>query len=515
MTSGLRIGIDVGGTHTDAVAVDPAGRLRATAKVPTTADVSSGIRRALAEVLAAVTPERPGYVMLGSTHAVNALLRHRGLHRVAALRLGGPGADRTGPFTGWPGSLRRAVEAGAQVVAGEVGADGGEAVPFDAAAVARFFGSLAGRAEAVAITGVYAPASARHELLAERIARRELGPAVPISLSHEVGGHGLLERENATVLNAALAAVAGGMATALRRALVAHGLGSVPAYVTQNDGTLMRAEYATRLPIRTVGGGPANSLRGAAHLTGLRDALVADVGGASTDVGVLSGGAPREAAGCAWIGGVAIDARMPGLVSVAVGGGTIVHRGRREVSVGPGSIGYDLSRRALVFGGGTATLTDAAVAAGRAAIGHRMPPAGQSAMLRRALAVADERVLTALARVGPGRGRPLIVVGGAGALVPARPEVVEVLRPAYGAVAGAVGAAVGHVGGEADRVAEVSWDGRERAIGEARELARSRAVSAGADPRGVRIVEMREIPLPRPYERSVRITVKAAGPVCG
>ncbi len=95
-------------------------------------------------------------------------------------------------------------------------------------------------------------------------------------------------------------------------------------FFAQNDGTLMALDYAVRFPILTIGSGPSNSIRGAAFLTGLSDALVADVGGTSTDFGMLVGGFPRESAAAVDIGGVQTNFRMPDVLAIALGGGTVV-----------------------------------------------------------------------------------------------------------------------------------------------------------------------------------------------
>src|SRR5919106_4246337 len=104
----LRLGIDVGGTNTDAVILDANDRLIAKAKVPTTPDVSGGIATAISAILGdgAIFPERVGHVMLGTTHATNALLERRGLRRVAVVRIGGPATHAVPPLSTWPADLR-------------------------------------------------------------------------------------------------------------------------------------------------------------------------------------------------------------------------------------------------------------------------------------------------------------------------------------------------------------------------------------------------------------------------
>ena len=333
-----RLGIDVGGTNTDAVILDRSDQVLAKAKVPTTPDVTTGIVAALDAVISspAVDAARITHAMLGTTHATNAVLERRRLHRVAVIRIGAPATLGVRPMFEWPADLTAMVSAGAVVVRGGIEFDGRDLSPFDGDAVARFLATVAGRCDGVAITSVFAPVSARHELLAAEIVKRELGE-VHVSLSHEVGSVGLLERENATILNAALVGVAGDVARALDRALAAHSLEPV-TFFAQNDGTLMALDHALRYPVLTIGSGPANSIRGAAFLTGRTDALVADVGGTSTDVGVLVNGFPRESSQGVEIGGIRTNFRMPDLVTIALGGGTVLsgHDGQDNGECGSG-----------------------------------------------------------------------------------------------------------------------------------------------------------------------------------
>ena len=97
----------------------------------------------------------------------------------------------------------------------------------------------------------------------------------------------------------------------------------------------------------TIGSGPANSIRGAAFLTGTTDALVADIGGTSADIGVLVNGFPRESSQGVEIGGIRTNFRMPDLVTIAVGGGTVLGGTDQAVRLGPVSVGYRLREEAL------------------------------------------------------------------------------------------------------------------------------------------------------------------------
>jgi N-methylhydantoinase A/oxoprolinase/acetone carboxylase beta subunit len=509
----LRLGIDVGGTNTDAVVLDRSDALLAKAKVPTSADVSSGIEAAVDAVLAdgAVDRARVGHVMLGTTHATNAILERRSLHRVGIMRIGAPSALTIRPLLTWPQDLVEVVSGGIATVGGGIELDGREIVPLDTDAVRAFATSLQGTVDAIAITSVFAPVSPRHELAAAEIAQAVLGDGVHVSMSHELGALGILERENSTVLNGALLGVARDVAGSLAESLARRGLDAA-LYFAQNDGTLMALDHAVRFPVLTIGSGPANSIRGAAYLTGRADGIVVDVGGTSTDIGVLVNGFPRESSQAVEIGGVRTNFRMPDIVSIAVGGGTIV----RQDAIGPDSVAWRIREEALAFGGSTPTLTDAALATGRTSgIGSKAPPAEHTELLRQGLASADLAVADAIDRVKTSRADvPLIAVGGGSVVLPeAIPGASEIMRPDHHDVANAIGAAIAKVSGSAEEVVTFQQRGHAEAVQEISARAGAAAVAAGADPDRVEVVDVEETPITYLMEPGARIRVKAAGPL--
>ncbi len=288
MAEPVAIGIDVGGTNTDAVALATDGRVLARIKTPTTLDPAAGIAGALEAVASAGDVTR---VALGTTHATNAIVQRQGLRRVTVLRLGAPGSTAVPPFAGWPRDLVEAVAGRVLVARGGVEVDG-RTVPLDPDEIKRF-GESAGDMGAIAVTGIFSPLDDGQER--EAFALLAEVTDLPVTRGHEVGGLGLLERENAAILNASLGEVMSGVIDGLLAAAAKIGA-HVPTYLTQNDGTLMTPAFARRLPVLTIGSGPSNSLRGAAVLTGRTDCLVVDVGGTTSDVGALRQGFPRESA---------------------------------------------------------------------------------------------------------------------------------------------------------------------------------------------------------------------------
>jgi N-methylhydantoinase A/oxoprolinase/acetone carboxylase beta subunit len=287
---------------------------------------------------------------------------------------------------------------------------------------------------------------------------------------------------------------------------------TAPLYLTQNDGTVMLAATAEAFPVYSFASGPTNSMRGAAFLSGLSEALVIDVGGTTTDIGSLRHGFPREANNVVEVAGVRTLFRMPDLLSLGLGGGSLVTDD--GLRVGPRSLGYRLVDDSRVFGGDTLTATDVAVAAGLIDLGDR----------RRVADLPADLVKTALARMHAtieegvdrtktdAREEPLIAVGGGCFLVPERlPGVSEVVHVRHQAVANAVGAAIAQVSGEVDQIFQNLP--RDAAIDEARRLAEQRAIGAGANAATLHLVEAEDLPLAYLPGNSLRVRVRVVGDI--
>ncbi|HEV8228498.1 MAG TPA: hydantoinase/oxoprolinase family protein [Candidatus Limnocylindria bacterium] len=507
----MRLGIDVGGTNTDAVVMHGT-TVAGAAKVTTSADVTSGLATAAREALAAsqLDPADVRAAMVGTTHFTNALVERRGLLPTAIVRLGLPATTSVSPFADWPADLVTAIGGMARLAHGGHEFDGREIAPLDPDELRAIGRELrAAGVRAVAVVGVFSPVVAAHEERAAAILAEEL-PEASLSLSHEVGRLGLLERENATALNACLVALAsrviGGIGDALRDVTP-----SARLFLTQNDGTLLPAEVARRHPVRTIASGPTNSMRGAAFLSGIRDGIVIDIGGTTTDVGVIANGFPREAGIAVRVAGVRTNFRMPDVLSIGLGGGSLVE----AAAVGPRSVGAALTREARVFGGATLTATDVAVATGRAHLGERTRVVDvDPELVRGALEAIDATLADAIDRVKTARGDVPVVLVGGGSILAAEtlPGASRVDRPAHHAVANAIGAAIAEVSGEVDRVFSLDGEGaRGRVLAAAREEAVARAIDAGADPGAVDLVEIEEVPLTYLPSNAVRVHVKVVG----
>ena len=348
------------------------------------------------------------------------------------------------------------------------------------------------------------------ELRAATIAREVLGEDVHVSISSEIGSMGLIERENATILNAALYDVARKFTEGFAASLADKGVTNAEVYLSQNDGTLMTMEHARRYPILTIACGPTNSIRGASYLSRRDDAIVIDVGGTTTDLGVLSHGFPRESGVAVTIGGVRTNFRMPDVVSIGLGGGSIVRvADDGSVTVGPDSVGYAITERALVFGGDTMTATDIAVRLGMASVGDASLVADiPQDVAERAMAVMRAMVEDAIdvMKVSSDPIDVVLVGGGAIVLPHELAGTAEVDAPEHAGCANAIGSAISKVSGVYEALVDYDVTPRDEALAAARAAAVEAAVRDT-----VEIIDAEDVPLAYYPGHTNRVKVKAAG----
>lgn len=509
--NGYRLGIDVGGTNTDAVILNDDDEAIAKTKTPTTDPLADGIVNALDDVLtdSDVSTTDVASVMLGTTHATNAIAERQNLNEVGVLRVGAPATESIRPLLEWPADLAAAIGDNTAIVDGGHEFDGRELNTLDEAEIREQIRAFE-HVDTFAVTSVFSPVRENHEQRVKELIHDELGEDIGVSVSNEIGSVGLLERENATVMNAALTNVAAEAANGFRDAMAEREI-DAQLYFGQNDGTLMSVDYALEYPIFTVASGPSNSVRGAAYLSDVENGIIVDVGGTTTDVGALTDGFPRESSVAVEIGEVKTNFRMPDLIALGIGGGSHV-READGITVGPESVGYRLTEKALSFGGETLTATDIEVAAGTVEIGHTIPDVDPETVtaareyIRTEVERAVDRMKTSPEPV------PVVVVGGGSILVPDDLEgAEEVHKPDHYEVANAVGVAIAQVSGEIDRIYSLDEQARDDAMDDAKRKATQKAIDAGADEDTVEIIDIEEVPLSYLPGNAVRIKVKAAG----
>ena len=295
----LVIGLDTGGTYTDAALLDTAtGTVRATGKSLTTRDdLSIGVGGAIRRVLEDFDGSAAdiGLISLSTTLATNAVVEGVG-GRVALLMIG---FDET--------SLQRADLARALgqdpvfFINGGHAADGTPQAQLDEAAIREAVNATEGEVSAYAVAGHFATRNPAHESRTRDLLRDLTG--APVTCSHELSSSlGGPRRALTAVLNARLINLLDRLVAATEGIMADEGL-SCQLMVVKGDGSLLESGYARSRPVETVLSGPAASLAGAAFLAGTRTAMVADIGGTTTDIALLQNGAPRLKADGALVGG--------------------------------------------------------------------------------------------------------------------------------------------------------------------------------------------------------------------
>ncbi len=510
----MRIGIDVGGTHTDAVLLEGDTVVAAT-KALTTTDVSSGILAALETILSdsGVREQDVEAVMLGTTQFTNAVVERRQLSEVAAIRIGLPSGDGLPPKVGWPGDINATLGDHVYMMRGGTLYDGRPVADLDYAELDRIVADIKHKQiDTVAIAAAFAPMTADPELLVAEQLRAAI-PDVRVTCSHTIGRLGLLERENAALLNASLLKFADSVVSSFGDALRKRGL-NCRFFVSQNDGTLMDAEFVREFPALTFASGPTNSLRGACKLTGLDNAIVVDIGGTTSDIGILQDGFPRESNIVIDVGGVRTNFRMPDILAVGLGGGSIVNED--GTVIGPHSVGHNLVTEGLAFGGDTLTATDLLVAAGKLQLGPDQQPVSLPAeTIDNGLHTIQQTLNLGIEKMMPSSDPlPVVLVGGGTVLVSEKLEAASEMHcPEHSGVANAIGAAIAQIGGEVERLVSYRDTPRDEAIRQISNEATARAVASGADPDTIRIADIEETTISYMAEGSTKLRVKAVGDI--
>ena len=315
------LGVDTGGTYTDAVIVDEAAsRVLGKAKSLTTrADLALGIGRAADAALAAagVRAEEIALVSLSTTLATNALVEGQG-GRVALIFIGFDAGDLE------RGGLTEALK-GDPVILLDGGHShaGTEAAALDLTRLEAELTALGDQVMGFAVAARFATRNPAHELAARALIRRVTGR--PVTCSHELSAQlNGPKRALTAVLNARLIGMIDRLVAACERHLASAGI-TAPLMVVRGDGALISAAMVRERPIETILSGPAASIVGARWLTGAKDALVSDIGGTTTDIALLKDGLPEIDPEGARVGGFRTMVEAVAMRTWGLGGDSEVH----------------------------------------------------------------------------------------------------------------------------------------------------------------------------------------------
>lgn len=295
--SSLYLGIDTGGTFTDAVLLDDAMKLIAKAKALTSYDdLSKGITEAVDKVLKQAGAHGAQIVLasLSTTLATNALVEGVGA-RTGLVMIGFSPADaeRAG--------LREALGQDPVVYCAGGHNGQGKPSPLDLAPLDAWLEAEGQNVDGYAIAACFAVRNPEHERAAKQLIEEKTGKTATCSheLSAKLGGP---KRALTTVLNARLVPMIAALLNSMERSLSTRDI-QAPLMIVRGDGALISDDFARSRPIETILSGPAASLFGARHLTGEDNAIVSDIGGTTTDVAILDQGEPRIDPNGALVGG--------------------------------------------------------------------------------------------------------------------------------------------------------------------------------------------------------------------
>ena len=333
-TKSFLIGIDTGGTYTDAVVINAASHtVISSAKALTTkGDLSIGVieamRAAIKEAGAAFSPDDVSIVAVSTTLATNAIVEGHG-SSVAVILCGFDDgmAERTGIAKAFPAMpiLR---------VAGGHDHNGNEVSPLDENAVQTFIEAQGQDVSAFAVASTFAVRNSAHEIrLRDLITKIS---AKPVTLSSDLASALDAPRRALTaVLNARLVSRIGQLVEAVKLAMAAIKI-ICPLMIVKGDGTLALAEAVQAKPIETVLSGPAASLVGAQWLSGLDNLIMSDMGGTTTDVGLLIDGRPQVAEQGAEVGGWRTMVKAIDVKTIGLGGDSEIHAAvDGKITIGP------------------------------------------------------------------------------------------------------------------------------------------------------------------------------------
>ena len=584
----LRLGIDVGGTNTDVVCLKDVGTdtkisqliVLASSKCPTTSDVTSGIVRAVKQALKQVYQEYGSNhsiwitsVRIGTTHFVNAIKeRSNKLSKVSVIRLSGKTSTAHQPFIDIPVDLRKIIQGPSFCVDGGYQYDGTPLTDFDSFIQNNIHNNNKNSnisldeivaiiqkhsIKSIAIVGVFSPSKNDQEIkmcqVLQNKLRDEYCKDLHITLSHEIAGLGLIERENASILNASLDKLAQYTVSSFELAMKELGI-DAPLYLTKNDGTICQIEQVLKYPIRTFASGPTNSMKGCALLlsnilgftSGNYKVMVIDIGGTTSDCGLLINGFPQLSATTVKLGDIRTNYLMPNVVSIALGGGTVIKfkmnkianfKNRDYVIVGPESVGYQLNK-SLCFGGDTLTVTDIALYKGwinKKSFDSLVAIYNRQVSIENIvknitnnygknnvdlLDIAADAILAKLRELinqvkSEKEDIDLILCGGGARLIPNTfgcEGISKVLVPKYCEVANAVGATCNQISGEIECVVSMANKDRGEEISKLKAQAIEMAFKNGCTNRDtIKIASIDEIPLAYTPGARSKFTIKAIG----
>lgn len=303
MTLGL--GLDTGGTYTDAAIIDLDNNdvLYCTKSHTTREDLSIGLRNVMMKIPQEYLP-KIGVVSLSSTLATNSVVEGKGC-RVGLICIGND----------YDNSVRSDYSI---VISGGHDLHGNEAKPLDIDAATKFLEEIKGKVDGLSINSFLSVRNPDHENKIKALAKSILN--VPVICGHELSsGLGFNERTSTSIMNARLIPIIDDLIKSVKKVMEELSI-HAPLMIVRGDGSMMGEDIAKERPVETIISGPAASLIGAMVLTGQKNAIVMDMGGTTTDIGILRNGRPRLDPEGAIIGGKRTRVMAADIETSGIGG---------------------------------------------------------------------------------------------------------------------------------------------------------------------------------------------------
>ncbi|SMQ81496.1 N-methylhydantoinase A/oxoprolinase/acetone carboxylase, beta subunit [Bacillus sp. OV166] len=515
----MKLGIDVGGTNTDAVIVRNDGKLLSWSKHLTTNDIISGIELAAKEVLkeANIPPDQIKGIFLGTTHVLNALYHPVNLSKTALIRITKK-PSLIEPALQWPENLKKYISKVYHFKSSYdyTGKIKEQSTPNQDEIEQLYHDIKKYGIESICLVGAYSPLYESEEReIRDRI--KDSFPEIPITMSHEIGSTGFIERENATLLNAIISKV-------IRQAMI--DLSTLfkklslecPCWLTQNDGSLMGIQEAIDYPILTIGSGVTNSIRGASILSGLDRCIVVDVGGSTIDIGKIQNGQPEVSIGSTSILDIDVNMRVPKMYSLPYGGGSLISIEEESVQIKE-TIASDIEQQGISWGGDTWTLTDSFLKVYPDSFSdEKITLKGLDKLseddCQKVIKTVTGEIKKKISKLQlSNEALPVVLVGGGSSLLVNRlfGKYQKVFHPAGFHICNAVGACFAPLSAQVDKVFWLRDKTKQEIIDEEREQLVQQLFLKGAKRDSIELVSIEEFPFDYMKGEVLRIRLKTLG----
>lgn len=505
------IGVDIGGTNTDSVLVDENNKIIEFVKSPTTKTIEEGFYNSITSLLkkSKISVDDIKEIYIGTTHVINAILEKKDLFKVGLIRIAGQYPENISPCFEFEELIRD------RILIDHVTIDGGNEC--DGSIISKFQEKQAKNAikrlikngaESIAVISVFSPMYHEMENLVCKLIQEIKGKDFPVSLSHKIGGIGFIERENTTILNASLQKSLKRGFCNLEKKLKELKI-KASLFFTQNNGSMLSLEKALEYPILTLSSGATNSFIGASKLANKKNCIVVDIGGTSTDVGIVKDGLVRRSFNLTKIGGISLNFLVPNILSIALGGGSKIVYKKNEILIGPDSVGKNIIKDALCFGGKVLTLTDIALMINPMLINSKINIQSKLKDAKKILNSAFEKIKRLIFQIeGIEKNLPVILVGG-GAILFQTLLKKRYIIPKFYNVANAYGAALAEISNTEDII--VSLNNRKKVLDKIKKRCLKNIIEKGALRKKVRIADIQILPYHYIPNNIARVIVTSLG----